>query len=517
MTKIKKEFKITSKLPTQKSVVKSLDLNEDGSLDLEGVASTTNVDLQGDTITKECIEKMKQQALNRNIHADHIYDLNDVIGAITDVYDTNPNVLKIKFRIIPSVAPKIKELLDTGVHLGLSIGGTILDYAESYTDDGDYGWIVKDINLLEISLTPLPANWDTMGTVTTAKGVAMAKCLSGACYEIRKNMNIKKEVTEDEVVVSEEESNQITPDNQIEIDDEANDDEIESTDEDTGLTSEDVRNIVISALEGFKAGNNNDDESNLEKEENQSNMVEEIKNAEITEEDVMNMINEVSGTMKEQVVAEVKDTVKSEITENAKIEIRDQITDELLSEIKNDVVNEVKSEVIGSVIDELTEKYDLNNSNPTEPGTETDETKSVEEAELEKALEEIDEEPETEVKEEVEEPETEEEEIEEVEEPETEETKSVKSINDQEKINYHRLERNVEKNVEARILADLGISRNPETQTERFVKKWLASKEEPRINNRKVMSKKELAERMTDTSNTQSPYYRALKEMQKEE
>ena len=52
------------------------------------------------------------------------------------------------------------------MQLGLSIGGRIKDY-----DQTNDGWEIKDIDLFEISLTGMPANYDTFGTVTTAKNV----------------------------------------------------------------------------------------------------------------------------------------------------------------------------------------------------------------------------------------------------------------------------------------------------------------------------------------------------------
>ena len=80
-------------------------------------------------------------------------------------------------------------MLDIGVQLGLSIGGRIKDY-----DQTNDGWEIKDIDLFEISLTGMPANYDTFGTVTTAKNVDVVetKCLAGACHILRKNMEANK-------------------------------------------------------------------------------------------------------------------------------------------------------------------------------------------------------------------------------------------------------------------------------------------------------------------------------------
>lgn len=171
---------------------KSYDLNDDGTLTIEGVASTTNRDLEGDVILQSAIDSMKIQltTTRKNLHGDHRYSLfKGILGAITKVVDSDDNILKIRATILSKFAPFIKEMLDIGVQLGLSIGGRIKDY-----DQTNDGWEIKDIDLFEISLTGMPANYDTFGTVTSAKNtdVVEAKCLAGACHLIRKNMEANK-------------------------------------------------------------------------------------------------------------------------------------------------------------------------------------------------------------------------------------------------------------------------------------------------------------------------------------
>ncbi|SFL65881.1 hypothetical protein SAMN02910297_01446 [Methanobrevibacter olleyae] len=146
------------------STQKSYDLNPDGTLTIEGIASTTNKDLQGDIILPSAIESMKTQLLTstKNLHGNHEDKLFDgIIGAIKEVMDTDENVLKIKSVIRSKFAAEIKEMLDIGINLGLSIRGKIKDY-NTIPD----GWEIKDINLLKISLTGMPTNWDTYIIIT---------------------------------------------------------------------------------------------------------------------------------------------------------------------------------------------------------------------------------------------------------------------------------------------------------------------------------------------------------------
>lgn len=163
---------------------------DDGRLLLEGIASTTSRDLNGDVISKEAIGQMKESAIGLNIYADHLYGLSDTVGVVKEVNETDENTLSIKFLVTKQASPILKDLLDTGVQLGLSIGGSADDY-DNKTNT------VNSIRLREISLTTIPANTDTMGTVAIVKdGEVLCGCLSGACKTIIKNMEKNNMVDE---------------------------------------------------------------------------------------------------------------------------------------------------------------------------------------------------------------------------------------------------------------------------------------------------------------------------------
>lgn len=172
----------------------------DTPLIIEGIASTTSRDLQGDSVLPSAIQSMKKQALTKNLYGDHSYGLfQGLIGTITDVLDTDDDELRIKARILPKYSKDIREMLDTGIQLGLSVGGKVQDYTRN--DDGTL--MVKDINLLEISLTGMPANLDTSGTITTSKGLVKTNCVEGACKVILKSM-------ENNIMANEDKTNEKT-------------------------------------------------------------------------------------------------------------------------------------------------------------------------------------------------------------------------------------------------------------------------------------------------------------------
>lgn len=211
---IKKEFKVYSPL-TKKSVdsfiTKSDESSDSERILLEGIASTTSRDLHDEIVSSSAIESMSEQALALNIHGDHWYGLEDVIGAIKDA-SAEDKQLHIKFLITKKHTPDIKDLLETGVKLGLSIGGYVTSYDEKNR-------IINAIELHEISLTAMPANWDTFGTVTTSKGLVKSNCIAGACHAIVKNLG-EETMTNEEIKTKEEsaeETSGLTQDEVIEL------------------------------------------------------------------------------------------------------------------------------------------------------------------------------------------------------------------------------------------------------------------------------------------------------------
>lgn len=162
--------------------IKEQTLNKDGTLTITGVASTTNQDLDGEIISEKALASLQQQAVGLNLHLDHNHDYNGGIGAITEAY-VEGNALFITAQVLPDFSQGILDRLKLGMNMGFSIGGIpIIKNSRSN--------IIDDFILLEISLTLLPANWDTFGTVES-KGLIESNCLTGACHYILKEKNKK--------------------------------------------------------------------------------------------------------------------------------------------------------------------------------------------------------------------------------------------------------------------------------------------------------------------------------------
>lgn len=195
-----KQFKLYA--PTRIKT-KAYELNEDGTLTISGVASTTNEDLDGEIVSPSAIQSLQKQAVGLNLHLDHNHEYDGGIGAITEAVVEN-NELIITAVVLSEYAKGIKERLDLGMNFGFSIGG--IPVVNNINPQ-----IIEDFILLEISLTLLPANWDTFGTIES-KGVVKSNCLTGACHYILKNSSdiMRKEVGSENNVFTEEEVKEIT-------------------------------------------------------------------------------------------------------------------------------------------------------------------------------------------------------------------------------------------------------------------------------------------------------------------
>lgn len=200
---IEQEFKVYCSTNLQELLNKDLSVDlfdNDDELLVEGLASNTHIDEDGDFMTPECLEDMKRQAMGLNILKDHGRSVDDILGKVVQVLESNTESFRIKFKILPKWKYYVKELLDNEVNLGLSIGAKAIDFEPNESDS--YGWKINKVKLYEISLVSLPANWDSFGSVKFAKelnhddNVIVAKCFNGACKELVKqhSVDVRKEL-----------------------------------------------------------------------------------------------------------------------------------------------------------------------------------------------------------------------------------------------------------------------------------------------------------------------------------
>lgn len=183
---------------------KSYDMNNDGTLTIIGVASTTNKDYANEIVSPEVLKSLADQAVGINIYRDHNRHYEGGIGAVTRAW-VDDEQLWIEGKILSEYAPGIKERLDIGMNFGFSISGFP---KKQRTPEG---LLIVDYDLKDITLTYIPMNWDTYGTVEyKSQNLIASNCLTGACYhaitnddgetmEKKDNDKIEEEIPEEPV------------------------------------------------------------------------------------------------------------------------------------------------------------------------------------------------------------------------------------------------------------------------------------------------------------------------------
>ena len=278
MKTVLKQFKVYA---PPKVKARDINLNKDGTLTITGVASTTNQDLDGEIISEKALLSLKDQAVGLNLHLDHNHDYNGGIGTITEAY-VQDNSLIITANVLPDHAVGIKDRLKLGMNMGFSIGGIpIIKNSRSN--------LIDDFILLEISLTLLPANWDTFGTVES-KGLIESNCLTGACYHILKEKKLKQQQSEtvDDVELEEDETEDeiSSKDTEIEEDEEntTNDNDTNNEDDDVVVNENEEKNKIMA------------------KEKAQAKVIDDA-----TKQELVNIVNEAIINLKPLILDELKE------------------------------------------------------------------------------------------------------------------------------------------------------------------------------------------------------------------
>ena len=151
---MKKGLKKTDKVFYTVGTVSTKDVGED-SLYIEGYANTTEKDRMGDVIPSYVWMKgMENYIKNPIVLAYHNYE--KPIGRTED-YSVDSKGLFIRARI-SKAAGDVYHLIKDGVLAAFSVGFIVKD--AEYNVDADI-FVIKDVDLLEISVVPVPANQDS--------------------------------------------------------------------------------------------------------------------------------------------------------------------------------------------------------------------------------------------------------------------------------------------------------------------------------------------------------------------
>lgn len=145
--------------------------------------------MYGDIVTREALESLSKQLVGLNVFLDHVYDYDNVIGVVKSS-ELSDDKLYATVAVTKDYQEDIKSKIEFGVNLGFSIGG----FADRDKNNAN---LISDFNLLEISLTPLPANLDSYGSVTSKNGVMVGNCITQLCYKMLKSENMTENIPQD--------------------------------------------------------------------------------------------------------------------------------------------------------------------------------------------------------------------------------------------------------------------------------------------------------------------------------
>jgi len=132
--------------------------NED--LFIEGMASTNTMDRMGDIVSPEAWERGGVDNYLKNPVILFNHDYNSPIGKAVDLVPT-PSGLRLRAKISKS-AGNIVELIKDGVLSAFSIGFLVKD---AEYDSAVDAFLIKAVDLLEISVVSVPANQDAVFSI----------------------------------------------------------------------------------------------------------------------------------------------------------------------------------------------------------------------------------------------------------------------------------------------------------------------------------------------------------------
>ncbi len=141
------------------------ELSEDGetvSINIEGYASTNDIDRAGDVVSASVWEKGLENYLKNPIILAY-HDYTKPIGRMIE-HKTDSKGLWIKARI-SSAAEDIFKLVKDGVMTAFSIGFRVLD--AEYNQALEV-FLIKEVELHEISVVPVPCNQNTLFSLSKA-------------------------------------------------------------------------------------------------------------------------------------------------------------------------------------------------------------------------------------------------------------------------------------------------------------------------------------------------------------
>lgn len=132
---------------------------------IEGVASTTNIDHDGERMTDSALKGMADIINEKSVPLRVEHQKGDE-GVIGDVYQASIDargklIIKARLNKASNVAKMLYEGLKSGAKMGLSVGGQVVSAVRELAESaGKYVKTFYKVLLSEVSVTPRPSNFD---------------------------------------------------------------------------------------------------------------------------------------------------------------------------------------------------------------------------------------------------------------------------------------------------------------------------------------------------------------------
>jgi hypothetical protein len=166
---------------------------DDGRLFVEGIASSTNLDLTGERMSPDAIKAMAtsiEQGLVE-FRSEHKSDWDSLFGEVVEMGVTDDYQLTYKAELDPgfSKSHDLLHALAKGKKLGVSIGGQVVKAGMEYVEELKRSvYTYFDIILKEISVTSQPANPDAwVSTIAKSLNAATKDAPMTKPEDLKKN------------------------------------------------------------------------------------------------------------------------------------------------------------------------------------------------------------------------------------------------------------------------------------------------------------------------------------------
>ena len=200
--------------------IKEVDTETWKWLEIEWYASTKDKDRYWDIVKPEAFEKaMEVYGLNPILLLQHNAD--KPIGKVLS-FTIDWNGLYIK-ALVTEDTDNVMSKLKNGILKGFSIGYRLLDREREYKEDDEWNIVditnvIKELELLEISLVSIPAN-------PYALRKSIGDCFSSKSVEMQEEKKIETPVEETEEVVEEEKKEVVENEEKINSEDDTTEEE----------------------------------------------------------------------------------------------------------------------------------------------------------------------------------------------------------------------------------------------------------------------------------------------------